>query len=98
MIKIVQFVFAWVFLWFLTTVITRQIWLFPVVFFGLCGYEVSMFIHRKRQQAKQEPTYAEVVQETQVRVARECRAVDAAENGDLCILTDEAIKMFCNPN
>jgi hypothetical protein len=103
MIKTVKFVFAWVFLWFLTTVITRQIWLFPVLFFVLCGYVI--YDERKKRKAKLAADIAErqriareQVQETQVRLATECRAADATENGDLCILTEDGIRMFCNPN
>ena len=36
MIKTVQFLFAFLFLWFLTSMMTGQIWLFPLVFVGLC--------------------------------------------------------------
>jgi hypothetical protein len=113
-LKAIEFLFAFLFLWFLSTVITRQIWLFPLVFVGLCVYQVVQCIRqiRKRQRyeqaravAEEAVKRAEEARATANRLAEEARiAADQYaiayqhQKREPAVLTDEAIAMFTNPN
>jgi hypothetical protein len=107
--KTIQFLFAFLFLWFLSTVITGWIWLWPVVFVGLCAYQIGQSIHqiRKRQRYEQARAIAEEATKrakqaraTADRLAEEARiAADRyAEARIINKLTPEAVALFTNPN
>jgi hypothetical protein len=98
MIKAIEFVAGFLYLWFLTTMVTGQIWLWSAwsaAFVGLCAYEVGKYVrrNRKRQQAKQQLAIAE----SNARRAAE-RAIAKAQRGYGSVLADEATRMLCCPN
>jgi hypothetical protein len=106
-LKSIELLLAFLYLWFITSVMTAQLWLWPILFVGLCLYAILYAIYdgvrkkRKENRAigrERQRIAKEKQQQTEERLVSECRAVAAAEAG-LCVeLTAEAIAMLCNPN
>jgi hypothetical protein len=103
-LKAIEFLFAFLFLWFITTAITRLIWLFPLAFVVLCAYQVGQSIRRirKRQRYEEKRAIAEEARANADRYAEEARiAADRytiAEARVINKLTPEAVALFTNPN
>ncbi|MGO9927027.1 MAG: hypothetical protein ACLPLP_13130 [Mycobacterium sp.] len=57
--KTIEFVFAFAFLWVLTTVITGEAWLWPLVFTALCAYVFYDDQRKKRTQIRKAEKDAE---------------------------------------
>jgi hypothetical protein len=111
----IESVFAVVFLWLLTTMVTGHFGLWPLVFVAwvACAIyaerkkrkqaiaRVGKDIERQRIEAGMEilkqPELVETLNRSQQRDAEE-RAIAHATAGVGSVLTDEAIRMVCNPN
>jgi hypothetical protein len=106
-LKAVELLLAFLYLWFITSVMTAQLWLWPILFVGLCLFVAPIAIWDERKKRKEnnraigrerQRIAKEKQRQTEERLVSECRAVAAAEAG-LCVeLTDDAIAMFCSPN
>ena len=100
MIKTVQFLFAFLFLWFLISMMTGQIWLFPLVFVGLCVY--AYYDQRKLiAQARIATKRANEARATADRLAEEARiAADryAIAEARANKLTEAGVALFTCPN
>jgi len=105
--KSIELLLAFLYLWFITSVMTTQLWLWPILFVGLCLY-ASLYaiydgVRKKRKENRaigreRQRIAKKKQQQTEERLVSEWRAVAAAEAG-LCVeLTAEAIAMLCNPN
>jgi hypothetical protein len=95
--KTIQFVFCWLFLWFVTTAVTGQMWLWPVVFVGLCAY-VIYGERRKRKLGQENAKEARAIADRYAEEARAAADRYAIAKTKAGLLTDEGIRMLCNPN
>ncbi|HUE61359.1 MAG TPA: hypothetical protein VMO88_17455 [Acidimicrobiales bacterium] len=99
MIKAIEFVFAWMWMWILGTLVTGSLAAWPLVFVALVV--VMFFADKRRTSGSVVPDVERVAkrqQQAEERLARDCRALANAEAFGLNDLTDEAIAMLCNPN
>jgi hypothetical protein len=96
-VKTIEFAFLFMFMWFITSMMTGQIWVWPVVFVGLCVYAVGSSIHeiRTRQRYEEARAIADRLAE-EARIAADRYAI--AEARAINKLTPEAVALFTNPN
>jgi hypothetical protein len=98
--KTIEFFVAFAFLWFITTVMTGAVWLWPLVFTGLCAISYLGDAYDERRKCKQgiaigrERVHREKQQRGEELLVRSCVALANYVEAGCCELTDEEIAVL----